>query len=267
MSLDPSVDPTDRTRRLTVTSPQPTPTRLENWKRLIGGVLLLATLLILGRILPVGPWLERASTQLRHAGIGGALVFILGYSLGALLFVPSAIFTFVAGFTFGAWWGTLIGIPGIATSSFAVFFLSQTLLRKPVQAWLLQDPRWFAVDRLLAKFGARSVVLLRLSPLSPFSVMNYAFGLTGIPRGQYFLATCIGTIPGSVFYAQLGAVAPRLGRIAEGRLPEGGRLSTVFLLVGLVLTAVVGLWLGIGAKRAIRSAQSSDGIPSEGRNP
>jgi uncharacterized membrane protein YdjX (TVP38/TMEM64 family) len=266
MSLTHAVVPTNQTPQSNLTAHPPSATRFRNWKRAFGVALSLAVLLALGRILPVGAWLGFASTQLRHAGVLGALCFVLAYSVGALLFVPSAMFTFVAGFTFGAWRGTLIGIPGIASSSFAVFLLSQTLLRRPVESWLLQDPRLFAVDRLLARFGARSVVLLRLSPLSPFSVLNYAFGLTGIPRRQYFLATCIGTIPGSVFYAQLGAMAPHLGRIAEGRLPDGGRLETVFLLVGLVLTAVVGLWLGIGAKRAIRSAQQSDLARSETRN-
>ncbi|HEY5955708.1 MAG TPA: VTT domain-containing protein, partial [Polyangiaceae bacterium] len=136
--------------------------------------LLVITLLVVGRVVPVGWWLESSSQQLRHSGALGAVIFVLGYSLGALLFVPSAMFTFVAGFTYGAFVGTLIGIPGIATSALLVFALSRTLLRKPVESWLRRDPRFVAVDRLIARLGARAVVLLRLSPISPFSVLNYA---------------------------------------------------------------------------------------------
>jgi uncharacterized membrane protein YdjX (TVP38/TMEM64 family) len=193
---------------------------------------------------------------LRHTGAIGAVLFVLSYSLGALLFVPAAMFTFVAGFSYGAVAGSLIAIPGIATSSLLVFALSKTLLRRPIEAWLLHDRRFAAVDQLIARLGARAVVLLRLSPLSPFSVLNYTFGLTGIPFGSYFWATCIGTIPGALFFAHLGAVAPQLSGIAEGRLPSGGRTQTLLLALGLVVTAGVAVWLGKLARRSMREGNT-----------
>lgn len=234
-----------------------TPSKHPNqpWLRpaILAGILGL--LVGVGHVIPIGAWLQASSSELRDAGIPGMLLFVLSYSAGALLFVPSAMFTFVAGFTYGGLWGSLIGVPGIATSALSVFLLSRGLLRRNVEVWLARDPRFLVLDRLLARFGARAVILLRLSPLSPFSVLNYAFGLTGIPKGKYFLATCAGTIPGSVFYAQLGAVAPHLGSIAQGRLPEGGRAQTCFLLLGILITAGVGIWLGRLAKQALANAE------------
>ncbi len=230
-------------------------TRLAAWKRPVALLALLLSLLLVGRIAPVGAWLVAASTHLRQAGLVGALLYVLAYAPGALLFVPSAMFTFVAGFTFGAWRGALLGIPGIGIASMAVFLLSRTLLRTHVEHWLARDPRFNSLDQLLVELGPRAVVLLRLSPLSPFSVLNYAFGLTAIPTGQYFLATCIGTLPGSIFYAQLGAIAPSLAGIAEGRLPDAGRAQTYLLLFGLLITAAVALWLGRVAKRTLAQAQ------------
>jgi uncharacterized membrane protein YdjX (TVP38/TMEM64 family) len=215
-------------------------------------LIALIAFVALGRVLPIGTWLVAGSSYLRGAGAVGIVGFILAYSLGALLFVPAAMFTFVAGFSLGASRGVLVAIPGIATSSFLVFLLARTLLRKNVEGWLSKDPRFLVLDRLLARLGPRAVVLLRFSPISPFSILNYAFGLTGIPKRHYLVATCIGTIPGSVFFAQLGAVAPHLGCIAEGRLPDGGLAQTIMLLIGLTLTALVGLWLGIVAKRSLR---------------
>jgi len=104
--------------------------------------------------------------------------------------------------------------------------------------------------------------LLRFSPISPFSILNYAFGLTGIPTRHYFVATCIGTLPGSLFFAQLGAAAPTLGCIAEGRLPDGGTTQTVMLAIGLVLTAAIMLWLGRLARRAMAEPLAEESAPT-----
>jgi uncharacterized membrane protein YdjX (TVP38/TMEM64 family) len=219
--------------------------------RPFGLLVFVVLLLLLGRVAPVGEWLVAGSMQLRNAGVWGALGFFFAYALGAFLFVPAAMLTSVGGYAYGATWGALLAIPATAVSAFLVFLLSRTVLRKYIESWLGRDVRFVAVDTLLARFGARAVVLLRLSPVSPFSILNYGFGLTGIKSTHYFVATCIGTIPGSIFYAQLGAVAPHLGCIAEGRLPEGGYLQSISLIGGLVLTACVGLWLSILAKRAL----------------
>lgn len=238
-----------------MTDPRKRPGAFTHCKRPLSLLVLGLALLLFGRVAPVGSWLVSAASHLQHAGLVGALLFVVGYVLGALLFVPASMFTFVAGFTFGAFSGALVGIPGIVLSSMAVFLLARSLLRSNVERWLAHDPRFVTIDLLLTKLGSRVVVLLRLSPLSPFSVLNYAFGLTAIPTSKYFVATCIGTLPGAFFFAQLGAAAPSLAAIAEGRLPDAGRAQTYLLLAGLVLTAIVGLWLARIAKSALAQAQ------------
>ncbi len=240
-------------------------TRLKSCKRPLVFVGVLLLFVLVGRFVPVGAWFESGSHLMKSAGLAGAVLFSLSYTLGALLFVPAAMFSVVAGFTYGAWMGPLVAIPGVAISSFAMFLLARTVLRRTIEEWLRHDPRFLAVDRLLGVFGVRAVVLLRLSPISPFSVLNHAFGLTSITNRQYLLATCVGSLPGSLFYTQLGAAAPHLRDIAAGRMPQGGGGQTVFLFVGLVATAVVGLWLGKLAKDALASASTdaSSAVESE----
>lgn len=237
--------------------------RLRSHKRLFAFIVGLLLLLLIGRFLPVGAWLESGSRRLESAGVVGAMLFVSAYTLGALLFVPAAMFSVVAGYTYGPWWGAIVAVPGVASSSFAMFMLARTLLRRTIEDWLGRDPRFLAVDRLLGVFGVRAVVLLRFSPISPFSVLNHAFGLTSISKRQYLLATCIGAVPGSLFYSQLGAAAPHLRDIAAGRMPQGGGAQTAFLLVGLVATAAVGLWLGKLAKDTLASAPREEGVPVE----
>jgi uncharacterized membrane protein YdjX (TVP38/TMEM64 family) len=129
--------------------------------------------------------------------------------------------------------------------------LTRTVLRAPIEQWLRQDPRFSAVDHLLTRFGPKAVVLLRFSPLSPFSILNFAFGLTGMKPTHYFIATAIGAAPGAIFYSQLGALAPHLDEIVSGHMPAGGRTQTYYLCFGLCLTLAVAVWLGRLAKQAM----------------
>jgi uncharacterized membrane protein YdjX (TVP38/TMEM64 family) len=231
---------------------------------LVLGVLVVA-MAALGRILPVGRWLSGLVDTLRDAGAWGMGLFLLAYTPAALFFVPSALLTFAAGFAYGALWGTLLAIPAIAISAWCVFLLTRTVLRDWVIEWLGRDPRFLALDGLLTRFGPKAVVLLRFSPVSPFSILNFAFGLTGMKSSHYLLASAIGAIPGAAFYAQLGALAPHMDAIVKGRLPEGGRTQTLFLAAGLCLTVGVALWLGRMAKAALadtRKAKADQGPTS-----
>ncbi|MGC4066569.1 MAG: VTT domain-containing protein [Polyangiaceae bacterium] len=235
--------------------------RVRGGRRLVVLGVLVMTLAVLGRILPFGRWLSGLVDALRGAGAWGMALFLFAYTPAALFFVPSALLTFAAGFAYGALLGTLLAIPAIAISAWAVFLLTRTVLREWVVDWLARDPRFVALDGLLTRFGPKAVVLLRFSPVSPFSILNFAFGLTGMKSHHYFIASAIGAIPGAAFYAQLGALAPHLDAIVQGRLPEGGRTQTVFLAFGLCLTVAVAVWLGRMAKAALADSAKT---PSDG---
>jgi uncharacterized membrane protein YdjX (TVP38/TMEM64 family) len=223
--------------------------------------VLVVVLAVLGRVLPIRGWLLSLFSALRDAGPFGVFLFILTYTPGAVFFIPSAMFTFAAGFTYGPLWGALIAIPGIALSSCIIFMLARTVLRKPVEQWLRGDPRIRAVDHLLTRFGPKAVILLRFSPLSPFNILNFAFGLTGMKPLHYFVATSIGAAPGAIFYAQLGALTPHLDELASGRIPAGGQLQTYYLGFGICLTLVVAIWLGRLAKRALAHPEEELEVP------
>jgi len=237
-----------------VTASNPTPEWKRRTKRFLALALAIISLAAIGRILPTGRWISSVVELLRGAGIGGAVLYVVLYTPGALLFVPAALFTFAGGYAYGALVGALIAIPGVALSATAVFWLTRTVLRRPVEQWLRTDPRFTVLDQLLTRFGAKAVILLRFSPISPFSILNFAFGLTGMKTAHYLLASAIGAIPGAAFYAQLGALAPHLNDLSSGRLPAGGRAQTVFLCVGLCITVGVAVWLGRMAREALATS-------------
>ncbi|HSW50743.1 MAG TPA: VTT domain-containing protein, partial [Bryobacteraceae bacterium] len=108
------------------------------------------------------------------------------------------------------------------------------------------------VDNAVAAEGWKIVGLTRLSPVFPFNLLNYAFGLTRVSLRDYVVASWIGMIPGTVMYVYLGSLA---GSLAELGLKEGGRARTqaewALYAVGLVATVAVTVVITRIARRAL----------------
>ena len=100
-------------------------------------------------------------------------------------------------------------------------------------------PRFAAVYRALSDDGFRIILLLRLSPVVPFSLLNYALGMTRVQTRHYIWATIIGILPGTFLYVYLGTLSSDVAAIARGDLPPSG------------LWGKVGLWLGLAATLAV----------------
>jgi uncharacterized membrane protein YdjX (TVP38/TMEM64 family) len=116
---------------------------------------------------------------------------------------------------------------------------------------LTTSRKFAAVDNAVTEEGWKIVVLLRLSPLVPFNVQNYLFGITDIPFPHYFAATCVGIIPGTVLFVYLGA----LGNTSAGRL------EWVFFGVGLLATVTVAVLVTRKAKERLAEAGVADRTP------
>ena len=115
------------------------------------------------------------------------------------------------------------------------------------------NPRFAAIDRAIAADGRRITFLLRLSPVFPFNLLNYALGLTRISFADFALA-CLGMLPGTLLYVYLGSLAGDLAAIAGGAATsQGGWLQRGFFLVGLAITAVVTILITRTARRALAS--------------
>lgn len=111
-------------------------------------------------------------------------------------------------------------------------------------------PKLAAVDRAVGREGAKIVLLTRLSPIFPFTILNYFYGVTAVPLGKYMLASWIGMFPGTVLYVYLGSAA---GEVAMAVGGKGGRtpFEWALFLVGLLATLAVTIVITRVAKRAI----------------
>lgn len=173
-------------------------------KTLIRWLLGLLLLAAVGVALVMRPNFDAAALQawVDGAGLAGPLLFMAIYALATVLFLPGSIITLAGGALFGPFWGTLWNLTG-ATLGAALAFLVARYLGAD---WVARraGPRLQRLNDGVASEGWRFIAMVRLVPLLPFNLLNYALGLTRIPFLTYVLATWVFMLPGAFVYTWLG---------------------------------------------------------------
>ena len=220
------------------------------WRPVIGLLVLLALIAAL-RLLPVGIWLELFKDWVARQGAAGYVVFVLVYAAAAVLFVPGSILTIGAGVIFGLLKGFLaVSVASVLGASLA-FLVARYLMRGQVEKWAAQNPRFASIDRAVGREGWKIVLLTRLSPVFPFNLLNYLYGLTQVRFWHYVLASWIGMIPGTLLYVYLGFAGQVAAGAAAGeaqRTPQ----EYAFWAVGLAATLAVTVYVTRLARHALQ---------------
>ena len=201
-------------------------------------------------LLPTQEYLSRFLAWVQRIGPWGAVLLGAVYIPAALLFVPGSLLTLGAGFALGVGLGTVAVSIGSTLGASAAFLAGRTLARGFIEAKLSHNPRFRAIDQAVKHEGFKIVLLTRLSPVFPFNLLNYAFGLTPVSLRDYFLASWIGMLPGTVMYVYLGSAAKNLADLAAGKV-EGGTGQQALFGVGLLATVAVTVAVTRVAKRAL----------------
>ena len=168
--------------------------------------------------------------------------------------VPSVAPNFAAGALFGVLQGLPLTLLGAGLGAVSAFGLGRTFARASVERRFGSDPRFEVLSRLAQERGWKIVALARLTPIFPFSIGNYAFGLTSIRARDYLFASMLGTIPSNAVYVYLGAAA---GEVAAGGASGSERTPAEWALLGagLVATVVLMFFLRRLANEALESAR------------
>jgi uncharacterized membrane protein YdjX (TVP38/TMEM64 family) len=201
-------------------------------------------------------WLAAAGLQLTHMGRWAPAVFVVAYIAASVTLAPAFVLTVMAGAVFGLWRGTLLVYVGAVLGSSAVYFLASPLARSRVLRWLDRDPRVAAVRSAVVGQGFRVMLLLRLSPLVPYVLLNYALALSGVRYRDYLLAS-VGMLPAIVMYVYYGKVVGDVAALAAGASPPRGAEYYVLLTVGLVATGVATTLVTRAARRAIEQQRAA----------
>ena len=214
----------------------------------IAAVVGLAAWWVGGR---VAPRVLAAIADVHAYGTAAALAFIALFALGVVSLVPATVLAVAAGALFGLVHGVVYAFIGGTIGSTCAFLLGRHGARKLVERRLAAMPRFVAVDRAVASRGWRIVFLLRLSPVMPFNVLNYALGLTTISVWDFMLAG-IGSIPGEIVAAYGGRIGGEaLALAGQAEMPKDASYYAV-LVAGLAATAAATLVVTRTARRALR---------------
>jgi uncharacterized membrane protein YdjX (TVP38/TMEM64 family) len=227
--------------------------RISPAKVAIGVVVLIAVILLARQ---GGAYIPRFAEWVNSLGVWGPIVFILGYIVATVAFLPASLLTLAAGAIFGIGFGVLYVFIAALTGSSLAFLVSRYLARGLIEARLAGNPRFAAIDRAVGAQGRKIVFLLRLSPAFPFVLLNYALGLTRVRFVDYVIAG-FGMLPGTLLYVYYGKLAGDVAALAGGAAVERGAGYYAVLLLGLAATVVVTLLVTRTARQALRDAQAA----------
>jgi uncharacterized membrane protein YdjX (TVP38/TMEM64 family) len=224
--------------------------------RILLALALVAVVLLLGR--RAAALVPQFAAWVQGLGAWGAAVFVLGYVLATVAFVPGSLLTLGAGAIFGLGQGVILVLLGATLGASSAFLVSRYLARTAVERRLAGNPRFATIDRAVGAEGRKIVFLLRLSPIFPFNLLNYALGLTRVRFADFVIAS-VGMIPGTVLYVYYGKVLGDVASLAGGARIEKDTGYYVLLALGLAATIAVTTVLTRIAARALSARELEPG--------
>ncbi len=223
------------------------------WVKLVVLTGILGGLAVASVFLPVWDYMVAVLNWTQGLGFWGPFFVAAFYILACVLLLPGGVITMAAGFLFGVVTGTITVSIGSTLGASAAFLVGRTFARDWVRKKLAGRPKFEAIDSAVGEQGFKIVLLTRLSPIFPFNMQNYAYGLTGVKLWKYMLASWIGMLPGTLAYVYIGSGMRELTKEAVGSV-EGGWVQRVFFWGGLAATLVVMVVVTRIAQKAMKRA-------------
>jgi uncharacterized membrane protein YdjX (TVP38/TMEM64 family) len=226
------------------------------WKA-IGAGLGVLVLFVAARLLPVADWLRDFNAWVKGLGPEGMVLYGLVYVIAAVLFVPGLVLTLGAGFAFGLLRGVIVVSLASTVAAALAFLIARHLARDRIEKLARKNEKFEAIDRAIGQKGWKIVALLRLSPLVPFSLSNYLYGLTAVKFVPYVLASWIAMLPATVLYVYLAAAGKAAAAAAAGGAEKATRSPWEYVLfgVGLAATAAVTVLITRVARRELEKTR------------
>jgi uncharacterized membrane protein YdjX (TVP38/TMEM64 family) len=203
------------------------------------------------------PWLEGVVLRVANMGPWGVVLFIAAYVVAAITLAPAFVLTFAAGAIFGLWRGTLIVFLAALLGAIAVYGLAAPLARGRLMRWLERDRRVAAIRKAVVGDALWVMFLLRLSPIVPYVLLNYALALSGVRFKDFVLAT-VGMLPAIVMYAYYGKIVGDVAKLAAGVSPPRGVEYWTMVAVGLMATILATSMITRAARRAMEEQRIAE---------
>lgn len=223
------------------------------WGKRILLLVLVAAVIAAFTVLDVRQMLRDSLAWVDALGSWGPIIFIGIYAVAAVLFVPGSALTLGAGAVFGVTMGSVLVSIGSTLAAAISFLIGRYVARDWVAAKVESNVAFKSINDAVKTDGWKLVALTRLSPVFPFTLLNYAYGLTPVKFWHYVLASWIAMMPGTVMYVYLGSLA-RAGAETQQRTPA----QWVMYGVGLIATIIVTVFITRIAKAALAKRTNRD---------
>ena len=185
----------------------------------------------------------------------GAVLFIPLYAIWVTLLLPGVWASMLAGALYGPWWGSLVVFIGACLGAEMAFLLGRHWLRDWARRRLATVPKLQLIEQAVSKEGLKLILLTRLSPAFPFSLLNFAYGLSEVSFRDYSIGL-IGILPGTILFCGLGALAGDVARFGEVLAGRADPFTWGFRIVGLFATLASVWFVGRAAQKVLSSNQS-----------
>ncbi|MEB3123371.1 MAG: TVP38/TMEM64 family protein [Snowella sp.] len=197
--------------------------------------------------------LRNALVWIDSLGSWGAIAFIVLYILATVAFLPGSILTLGAGGVFGVFFGSVYVFIGATLGAIAAFLVGRYLARDWIAQKIAGNQKFKAIDQAVGQEGFKIVLLTRLSPIFPFFLLNYAYGITGVSLKDYAIAS-VGMIPGTITFVYIGSLAGNLATLGTQSPTINPALEWTIRIIGFMATLAVTLYVTKLARKALDTA-------------
>ncbi len=241
----------------------PSPTNIAHWLKYglltfaVAAMVIIASQLGIPELL--ASTLQDLLLQVKTWGVWAPIGFMLIYNIATVLLIPGSILTLGSGVLFGIGWGSLYVLIAATLGAISAFLIGRYFARDWVDDKVQQMPKFQTIDRAIAREGLKIVFLLRLSPLFPFNLLNYALGITQVSLKDYVLGS-IGMIPGTILYVYIGSLAGSVATIGQPQSidPQAQMWKWALQIVGFIATVAVTVYITKVAKSALNHSLKDD---------
>ena len=172
-----------------------------------------------------------------NTGIG-IFTFVCIYILIVLLILPASWLSLLSGFLYGSYLGSIIVFISASIGASVAFFVSKSFFAKKLKTLFSRYPKLSVMEKVVEKGGLKLIFLARLSPIFPFSILNYFYGLNNIKFRDFALGL-LGIIPGTFLYCSIGSLAKNLQELKNMQSPN----NLFMTVIGVVSTFLVVFFL------------------------
>jgi uncharacterized membrane protein YdjX (TVP38/TMEM64 family) len=204
---------------------------------------------------PVGEWIRAAVTWVRGTGALGVIVFSLVFIALGLTMLPTTAMYLAAGMLYGTVWGALLMNSLGVVVELCTLLIVQTSLRKHIEHAIEHRPKLQALDRAIRERSLSILFLLRLSPLMPFGILNYALAMTKVPLWKRLVTNFFGMLPCTLMITYVGSFLSSVTQLSDAQPPS--LWKHVAIWTGLATSLAATLLAARATKHALHHEPST----------